>query len=279
MTDFERVEREPLYQCPLGDGWVRVLGAEGLRLGGLTTFHLDEGPEFAYLNVYRVLAEGRLLDKPRERRPARVTADGEGVAVQWGPTNGFDGHLEARYRTVPDESALEVTFAVDVNRAYPTLEVFVANYFTPYHTPRYAVSDTRVDPDPPFFLEKEWYGEGETNAWPRNDAARDVFHDGRWQEGHAINWRLGPDYAIPVTTQQHRYGHAVVLMGREEDCLAISGLNAYHNSQYFHLFGDDVAAGDRLESTLRMTMLPEEAFDDLGETAVAAYQDWQEGDR
>ena len=279
MGGFELVEREPVFQCSLGDGWVRVLGPEGIRLGGLTTFHLDEGPAFAYLNIYRVLADGRLLDTPRERRPTAVTSDGEAVTVAWGPTSDLDAELEVTYRPVPDDSAVEATFAIEANRAYSTLEMFVANYFTPHHTPRFAVSDTRVDPDPPFFRAKQWYGEDETNAWPRADAAREVFRDGRWRDGHAINWRLGPEYAFPLTTQQHRYGHAVVLMGREADCLGISGLNAYHNSQYFHLFGDDVAAGDRLESTIRMVVLADEEVDDLETAAVAAFRDWQEDDR
>ena len=30
----------------------------GLRLTGPTSFHLDEGPDFAWLNIYRALADG-----------------------------------------------------------------------------------------------------------------------------------------------------------------------------------------------------------------------------
>ena len=58
----------------------------------------------------------------------------------------LDAALAVTFRPLPDQQALEATFSLEANRSYPTLEILVANYFTPHHTPRFAVSDTRVDP-------------------------------------------------------------------------------------------------------------------------------------
>ena len=53
---FARVSHPALFQASLGQGIATVLGPQGLRLTGLTSFHLDEGPDFAWLNIYRTLA-------------------------------------------------------------------------------------------------------------------------------------------------------------------------------------------------------------------------------
>ena len=80
---FARVSCPALFQAPLGRGIATVLGPQGLRLTGLTSFHLDEGPDFAWLNIYRTLADGRQLEITRERTPDHVAIEGDSVAVRW----------------------------------------------------------------------------------------------------------------------------------------------------------------------------------------------------
>ena len=67
-------------------------------------------------------------------------------------------------------------------------------------------------------------------------------------------------------------------MARPEDCIGLSGYNSFHNSQYVHLFGRDVKAGDLLTSTVRMEGVGNDALelDTLDDLAVDRYQAWVE---
>jgi len=274
---FEKKIQEPLLEGFLGRARVTILGPIGLRLSGLNSFHLDEGPNFAWLNIYRVLANSTQLDITRERSPSSISLDGGDVVVRWGASPSLEAEMAARYHLVKEEMAVDVTFEVYPRADYANFEMFIANYFTPYYTPRYAVSDNRAHPEGIFWYEKQWFGEDNNDAWPRDAEAREIFQDGRWLTGHALNWRLGPDYALPLMTQEHKYGHAIILMAHPEDCIGISGFNTYHNSQYFHLFGRDVRAGQHLATNVRMVLLTE--WDDFNEQAVIQYEKWRKNDR
>lgn len=270
---FEEKKQQPLLEGALGRARVAILGASGLRLSGLNSFHLDEGPNFAWLNIYRVLANGEQLDIPRERAPSSISLEEGDVTVRWESTPELNIGMSARYHLVEDKMAVDVTFAVYPQEDYAKLELFIANYFTPYYTPRYAVADNRTHPEGIFWYEKRWFGEENTDAWPRDLAARKIFQDGRWLTGHALNWRIGPDYALPLMTQEHKYGHAIILLAHPEDCIGISGFNSYHNSQYFHLFGKDVKEAQTLATTVRMVLLTE--WENLNEQAVLQYERWR----
>ena len=277
-VELHWVDQGPDLQTAFHDGWIRILGAKGISMGGFTTHHFEEGPSFAYLNMYRLLAENELLAQPRDEEPSSFTNDETSATMTWDHLGGA-GRLAIRYQIIPDSLAIDAHISVEPARSYRNFEVFVANYFTPYHTPRYAVTDTQVTPDPITFYEKQWDGSAENSAWPRDEQARAIFRDGRWTQGHTINWRLGPDYALPVMTQYHRYGPAVITMGREPDCVGISGLFSYHNSQYVHLFGTDVDAGDHLATDLRMVLVPDVSADELTDRAVEEYRQWTAGDQ
>jgi len=272
---FREIPQEPLLQAPLGTGTVTVLGPQGLRLSGLGSFHLDEGPNFVWLNIYRTLANARELEITREREPASVEIDERDVVVSWASTEDVQAELSARYHIDEEGSAVDVTFSATAQADYRNFELFIANYFTPYYFPRYAVQDSRAHPEDIAWYEKRWFGEDENECWPRDEEVLEVFRDGRWLTGHALNWRIGPCYALPLTIQEHRYGHAIVLMARREDCIGVSGYNSYHNSQYFHLFGRDVTAGEELSTTIRMVLLTE--WDDLQATAVKLHGEWANG--
>jgi hypothetical protein len=271
---FRETPQPALLQGSLGPATVTILGAAGLRLTGLTSFHLDEGPQFAWLNIYRTMAAGRQLEITRERDPARITVTGNEVEVHWAACEEVAAELSARYRIVESASAVDVTFRVNAQASFETLELFIANYFTPFYTPRYAVMDTRTHPEGTVWYEKRWYAEGENESWARDDEAEAVFGDGRWQTGYPLNWWRGPHYALPLMIQEHRYGHAVLLMARRQECIGISGFNAYHNAQYFHLHGQDVTAGETIECTVRMVLLTE--WEDLPSEALVRYQQWME---
>jgi|GEM_PF-890372 hypothetical protein len=271
-TTFKNLEQPALTQGTLGPATVTILGAKGLRLSGLTSFHLDEGPDFAWLNIYRTLATGRELEITREREPAQVAIKDGGVEVRWAACDDVHGELSAHYRLDPSASAVDATFTAHLQSDYNKFELFIANYFTPYYKPYYAVSDDRIHPDGLTWYEKQWYGEHENESWVRDDESVSQFKDGRWQTGYPLNWRLGPHYAYPLMIQEHRYGHAILLMARREDCIGLSGFNNYHNAQYLHLFGRDVAAGEQVSTTVRMVLLTD--WDDLQQEAMNRYKQW-----
>jgi hypothetical protein len=197
--------------------------------------------------------------------------DGQAV-VRWPACDAVAGQLGASYRVVEEEMAVDATFTAHVQAPYGCFELFIASYFTPFYTPRYAVRDNRTHPDGVFWYTKQWYGPDECESWARDQKAEAVFADGRWQSGYPLNWRRGPHFAHPLMTQEHRYGHAVLLMARPQDCCGISGFNSYHNAQYFHLFGEDVVPGQAVSATIRMVLLTE--WEDLQEEALARYKAW-----
>ncbi|AWT60335.1 MAG: hypothetical protein CMN58_06135 [Solibacterales bacterium] len=272
---FKKTPSPPLLQGSLGPATVTVLGANGLRLTGLKSFHLDEGPDYAWLNIYRTLADRQQLEITRDRDPSNFGVSGNAVEVRWAPNDRIRGSLWARYEIVDEEDAIDVTFGADLQAAYGDFELFIANYFTPYHVPRFAISDNRTHPEGNIWYEKQWNGEGENESWARDEQAEKIFRDGRWLTGHSLNWRRGPFYTHPIMIQEHRYGgHAIVLMARRQDCFGISGYNSYHNSQYLHLWGRDVAAGEQVSVTVRLLLITE--WEDLQREAMIRYEKWLE---
>ena len=108
---FASIPQDPLLQASLGPATATVLGASGLRLNGLTSFHLDEGPDYAWLNIYRTLADARQLEITREREPAEVALENGAVTIRWSPCDEVQGDLAATYRVVPEETAIDATFS------------------------------------------------------------------------------------------------------------------------------------------------------------------------
>ena len=271
---FEQITPAATLQAPLGDWQVTILGANGLRLNGPTSFHLDEGPDFAWLNIYRALAGARQLEITRERE-ALVSEENGAAVVSWQPTEECPAHLSATYVAFAGDMTVDVTFAAVAERDFASFELFIANYFTPYYTPRFAVKDNRAHPESEVaWYQTQWYGSHEDTAWVRDDDARAVFCDGRWLTGHALNWQFGPDYALPLMTQIHKVGHSIILMARPGDCLGLSAFNSYHNSQYFHLFGRDVVEGERVSTTVRMVHTSETGTAAVDELAIDLYRTW-----
>jgi hypothetical protein len=274
---FVKHQPAPLFQAPLGKATVDILGANGLRLRGLNSFHLDEGPDFAWLNIYRTLADGSQLEITRERQPDRIELHNDSVHVVWPACDAVQGELQATYRIDTAATAIDTTFSFTAQAAYNHFELFIANYFTPYYTPRFAVQDNSTHPEGVFWYKKAWHGTGENESWARNAQAEAVFADGRWLSGYPLNWRRGPHYYYPLSVQEHRYGHAIVLMAKPQECFGISGYNAYHNAHYFHLLGQDVEPEEKVSATVRMLLLTE--WEDLEKEALTHYEEWLGADK
>lgn len=275
---FQPITPAPItsLQSPLGSATVTILGGRGLRLTGLSTFYLDEGPDLAWLNVYRILADGRELDITRDRPPVSVSTESGAAVVRWPATNHLRAEVFARYSVNEKEDAVDVVFGARALAEYHGFEIFIANYFTPYYRAYFAIKDNRTHPDGIAWYEKAWNGEYENESWARDDKAEDIFRDGRWLTGFALNWKRGPHHACPLMIQHHRYaGHAIVLMSRPDDCFGISGFNSFHNAQYFHLWGRDVVPGQEVSCAVRMVVI--KGSDDPKQAALERYKKWMEG--
>ena len=78
---------------------------------GLTSFHLDEGPDFAWLNIYRSLADGR------------------------------EDEFAATYLVIAEETAIDGAFSFTAAAPYADFALFIASYFTPHYSPRYDAAE------------------------------------------------------------------------------------------------------------------------------------------
>ena len=243
-----------------------------MRLSGLNSFHLDEGPHFAWLNIYRVLADNHLIDLPRERPVQSFENVNNEIIVRWASINDNGLEIEVKYKIV-EEGSVEATFSATARKDIKKLEFFVSSYFTPYYTPSFATIDnTRIYNDLTWYKTK-WYGENQDELWIRDKEALEIFKDGRWLEGkNPINWRIGGEYSKPIMIQEHRYGHAIAMMTRPENCIGISGFNSYHNSQYFHLFGKEISTGETLSTTVKMVLLTK--WENLQNEVLKKYNEW-----
>lgn len=265
----------PVLQSAFGSATATVLGPRGLRLTGLSTFYLDEGPDLAWLNVYRILADGKEIDITRDRQPVQAGVDAGDALVRWAPTDHAAAEISARYTTVAKENAIDVVFSAKIFADYRHFEIFIASYFTPYYRPYFPLKDNRTHPEGIVWYEKIWNAEQENDSWARDDEAERVFRDGRWLTGFALNWKRGPHHAYPLMIQHHRYaGHAIVLMARPQDCFGISGFNSFHNAQYFHLCGKDVKAGQQVACPVRLVVIKE--CDNIKQAALDCYKQWLE---
>ena len=116
-----------------------------LGTSGLTSFHLDEGPDFAWLNIYRSLADGR------------------------------EGEFAATYLVIAEETAIDGAFSFTAAAPYADFELFIAGYFTPHYSPHFAFRDNRTHPEGLAWYQKPWYGGNEDESWARDDAAEAIF--------------------------------------------------------------------------------------------------------
>ena len=96
--------------------------------------------------------------------------------MQWQPCADNNAHLEVRYRAIEDQLAIEMAIKVETLQSYQAYEMFVSSYFTPNHTPRFALQSTNVDPATSLrWYETTWCGSYNDQAWPRDDDARQLF--------------------------------------------------------------------------------------------------------
>jgi hypothetical protein len=262
----------PVATAPLAHGELHALGALGMRIV-TTGFHLDEGPELAWVNPYRLMAGGRLLGIGRETTPTRCEVVDGTVVTELAPTTDHPATVTMTTAVV-DDTTVDTTFHVDAHEELVDYEVLVSSYFTPHQAASFRVRPWAFGDEAAWFTKTG--ADHEPTSWPRDNPSAQVMFDGRWSMGAPpLFWTLGSFYAEPLMTQRHRWvGLHTITMTAPATCFGISGLSGYHNSQYFHLFGTTLAAGASAEATVRLVMTSDT---DLGSAALDAYDRFRTG--
>ena len=86
-----------------------------------------------------------------------------------------EGEFAATYRVIAEETAIDGAFSFTAAAPYADFELFIASYFTPHYSPRFALRDNRTHPEGLAWYRKPWYGGNEDESWARDDAAEAIF--------------------------------------------------------------------------------------------------------
>ncbi len=228
-------------------------------------------------NHYRVFTKGKRYGYGARRWPstAKLHTNGD-VEVVWAKTSERPFELRVNYHWV-SSNTLDVTTTVHAHKNLKMFEVFLASYFD--HTFNESQVWTSQDAAgvhiPGFFSAKRTFGEW--LAFPRNEAAITIINDGRWDlEPHPLAWTIMPEYDKPIALRRDlKTGITAVLMSKPEDCFGV--FTPYnedkHFSNYFSLFGHDIASGQTANAHSRLIVLSEPTDQDILNLANAFFNE------
>ncbi len=233
----------------------------------------DTGNELAYgqnnpgiLSYYRLFsANKRWGDSARANaKTATLLPDGS-VRIVWPPQEEQPFEMTAVYRW-KSPSTLDLETAVKPNRELKAFEVFLSSYFNNRFKTSVYVKPTLHTPGDPYFLSTgvNPLVQGTYLAFPRDRQAARLIYDGRWEfPPHPVHFSVTKFFANPLCMKRDSVnGITVLLMSRQEDCFAVEapydmdppdGI-AGHNSVYFSLFGQDIAAGQTVRARSRLVV-------------------------
>lgn len=248
-----------------------TLRQDGRSIGLVPVVHKPTGAELAagegIFNHYRVFTRAVRYGYGARRWPssARLAADG-GVEVVWPVVAERPFELRARYDWV-SPTALDLVTTVQADASLVGFEVFLASYYRPTFT------DSRVwaerDGGADFVAATEELGVWQ--AFPRDDAGAAMIADGRWDlEPHPLSWTMMPNFAQPAAFRRDpSSGLTLLSMAERTQCFGVFtpyGEEA-HYSNYFSLFGNDIAAGTTVSARSRIVVLAGPTDDEIAAEA------------
>lgn len=227
------------------------------------------------LNVYRVLADGKLWTVARDE-PFTVEPRENGQILHWQPTATLPVEMRAAYQVQDDDSLtleLWVRAAADLAR----FEISVSSYFDfayePYGVIDLDVQDGSHQKQPALWkAEDQPFVRGHYIHLSRDDQGTMTRMDGRWnnEAGQCIAPAVyGPHYGQPAAVMAASFeGEPITIVqsAQRESCdgisLTYSSENTSdnirnHNALYFSLFGEDLSSGDERTAVLRQSVLRE----------------------
>ncbi len=210
-------------------------------------------------NHYRVFTKDKRYGYGARRWPstAELTKDGS-VEVVWPVTADRPFELKATYTWVAP-NVLDLTTIVNASEKLEDFEVFLASYYEhSFIDSRVSTNkDTKGVENRGYIANKQEYGEWQ--AFPRDDPARGIINDGRWElEPHPLAWTIMPNYDRPLVVRHDpTTGITVLAMAKRKDCFGV--FTPYdqekHISNYFSLFGYDIDPGETVSVLSRFVIL------------------------
>lgn len=183
---------------------------------------------------------------------ASLLPDGA-VEAQWLADNDHPFDLKAVYRWhAPD--TLDVITIATARKNLRHFESFLASYFAGFDQ-SYVYAQRPGRPGA-FILAAK--GNGDWQAFPRDEEAATIVQDGRWKRPpNPVDWVIMPELAGALALRRDaKTGLAALVMAPPEDCFAL--LTPYsgegHRSLYLSLFGKDLKAGQMLTARSRLVI-------------------------
>ena len=223
---------------------------------------------YSALNLFKLMSINQVMDQPRGMERSFKTGP-DWVEIIWGPSDGHQGELTARYEIRPP-NAIDLIVTVESKGHYPAYEVFLSSYFDKLLRPHIHLKSRGKKPPElvsPVFNE---VFKDTLLVFPRDSHAARLCLDGRWDR----NERKTPTVQLsPVRHYAHALAFvtdpelktAVALMARPEHVYAISGRYVSNDegprqTEYtafdYALFGNDFNPGDKHSVRVRLEVIP-----------------------
>lgn len=201
---------------------------------------------------------------------ATLRPDGS-VEARWPATGERPFDLRAIYRWA-SPATLDLETIVQAKTNLAKFESFLASYFAGNFTNSLAyVAKPPGKPEVAGFMAAE-PGAGLWQAFPRDEAAAAIFHDGRWTiPPNPVDWVQMPRLARPLGIRRDPVvGLAAVIMSPPADAFAVCTPHQTegHYPMYLSLFGCDLKAGETARARARLLIVEKLSYAD----AVKAYE-------
>lgn len=199
-------------------------------------------------SLYRIFDRDHRYGDARDRdSQSRLLADGS-VECLWPADDQNPFLLRALYRW-SDPQSLDIEITVTPTRDLPDFEVFLSTYLKGTdHSYGYAKGG---------FVEALGT-DGDYHLFPRDEAARTMALDGRWQKPlHPVDWVVQPEFAAALGLRRDQAtGSTALVMARPRDCFAVSMSHGTepHHSLYLSLFGRSLRAGQADSARARLIL-------------------------
>ena len=262
---------------------------EGQTHGFRELRFLPDGPDVnnpkLYLgHLYRCLADGRFLVQTRDH-PHTGRLDGERVITEWPANEANPARIELVYE-VSGENSLDLTATCTAEAAMQRYELYFSHYFAGALRPYvYLKSPPYLRQDEPVLYAPQVNGfiDGYYLAYPRDNAALFTLFDGRWHGDHPVPFCVGREFWRPIGIYYAALERkAVVVTARQSECFALYSTYdtpdgrdniLHHNSLYFGMFNEDLAAGATRTAHLRYHFVDWDGHSDLPLELQQAWED------
>jgi len=235
---------------------------------------------FGLLSPYRLLtADARFGTAAWEWASQARLLENHAVEVRWTADREHPLEMTAEYN-IEAADKIDLKLTVKPQQDLRGFELFLASYFQGFErTFAYVRGAAATDNDGKPLLVEATRADGNWQVFPRDDAAKRFYGDGRWKRPpNPVDWVVRQTLAAPLAVRRDTAsGLAAALMAPAGDCFALAmpyGEES-HRSVYLSLFGHDVKAGETAVARVRLVV--RRGLSD--EKAVQLYRAYQDQNR